>query len=130
MTPQPESSSGSPSKASPGEPVGSKDWPSVDDSVTEETPLLRSESSSPAAGSVSSATSELSQDEDSPDLDTPNQRVSRARGLAIVLSVYLLIFLQGRLDFKPLFASNHLSGTNAVNKQQPTCRVLPWRSQR
>ncbi|KAI1657261.1 MFS general substrate transporter [Daldinia decipiens] len=94
MSPQPESSSGSLFKTGPGELVDSKDWPSVDDSATEETPLLRSESSSPAAGSVSSATSEHSQDEDFPDLDTPNQRVSRARGLAIILSVYLLIFLQ------------------------------------
>ncbi|KAI1483123.1 MFS general substrate transporter [Daldinia eschscholtzii] len=94
MDSQPESSRSLPPKAGLREPVDSKDSPSVDYSATEETPLLRSESSSPAAGSVSSATSESSQDEDSPDLDTPNQRVSRARGLAIVLSVYLLIFLQ------------------------------------
>ncbi|KAI8966613.1 MFS general substrate transporter [Daldinia sp. FL1419] len=91
MAHQPESSS----KAGLGKPIDPKNRPSVDDSATEETPLLRSESSSPAAGSVSSPTSRLSQDGEDPlDLDTPNQRVSRLRGLAIVLSVYLLIFLQ------------------------------------
>ncbi|KAI1778388.1 MFS general substrate transporter [Hypoxylon cercidicola] len=94
MTFQTESSGGSASKNFPGEHVGSKDASLADDSTTEETPLLRSESSSPVSSSASSATSDLSQDAASPDLDTPNQSVSRGRGLAIILSMYLLLFLQ------------------------------------
>ncbi|KAI1211500.1 MFS general substrate transporter [Annulohypoxylon truncatum] len=94
MTSQVESSGGSPSKDGLREPIGSKDTPSINDSATEETPLLRSASGSDIIESISSATSEPSEDGDSPDLDTPNQRVSRGRAVAIVLSVYLLIFLQ------------------------------------
>ncbi|KAI1762147.1 MFS general substrate transporter [Hypoxylon sp. FL1150] len=89
MTLPAESPGGSASKKSPlREHVSSRD---ADDSAAEETPLLLSESSSPVG---SSATPELSQDEAALDLDTPNQRVSRGRGLAIILSMYLLIFLQ------------------------------------
>ncbi|KAI2463636.1 MFS general substrate transporter [Annulohypoxylon bovei var. microspora] len=91
---QAESSEGSPSKKGLREPVDFKDAPSINDSTTEETPLLRSESGSDITGSVSSAPSEPSEDGYSPDLDTPNQRVSRGRAVAIILSVYLLIFLQ------------------------------------
>ncbi|XXH03717.1 hypothetical protein Hte_010123 [Hypoxylon texense] len=96
---QTEASGGSASRNALREHVSSKDAASslADDSATEETPLLRSASSSPVpSSSASSATSELSRDDDvaSPDLDTPNQRVSRGRGLAIILSMYLLIFLQ------------------------------------
>ncbi|KAI1093135.1 MFS general substrate transporter [Rostrohypoxylon terebratum] len=95
MTSQAESSGGSPSKNGVRESVDSKDAPSINDSTTEETPLLGFASGSVMAGTVSSATSEPSEDDgDSPDLDTPNQRVSRGRAVAIVLSVYLLIFLQ------------------------------------
>ncbi|KAI1098622.1 MFS general substrate transporter [Jackrogersella minutella] len=98
MAPQIESSSSSPLKDTLRESIDYKDAPSIDDDATEGTPLLRSQSGSDIAGTVSSATSELSQDGDqdgdSPDLDTPNQRVSRGRAVAIILSVYLLIFLQ------------------------------------
>ncbi|KAI0896692.1 MFS general substrate transporter [Annulohypoxylon nitens] len=94
MTSQTESSGGSLSKNGVRESVDSKDAPSINDSTTEETPLLGSASGSVIAGTVSSTTSEPSEDGGSPDLDTPNQRVSRSRAVAIVLSVYLLIFLQ------------------------------------
>ncbi|KAI1331735.1 MFS general substrate transporter [Xylariaceae sp. FL0255] len=58
--------------------------------VTEETPLLdSSRSPSPTA---SSGTSETYPDEVDA-LDKPNQSVSRERGIAIILSVYLLIFM-------------------------------------
>ncbi|KAL7623053.1 hypothetical protein AAE478_006732 [Parahypoxylon ruwenzoriense] len=97
--PQPESSGSSPARNSPREaPLDLKDPAVADDSAAEDTPLLHSESRSrrlPSSGS--SATSEYGQvldgDSDSSDLDTPNQRVSPSRGVAIVLSVYLLIFL-------------------------------------
>ncbi|KAI0885713.1 MFS general substrate transporter [Annulohypoxylon maeteangense] len=90
-----ESSGGSPFKNGSREESGdSKDAPSINDSTTEETPLLRSGSGSDVVGSVSSVSSDPSEDGDSPDLDTPNQRVSRGRAVAIILSVYLLIFLQ------------------------------------
>lgn len=95
MTSQTESSGGSLSKNGVRESVDSKDAPSINDSTTEETPLLGSASGSVIAGTVSSATSEPSEDGSFPDLDTPNQRVSRSRAVAIILSVYLLIFLQG-----------------------------------
>ncbi|KAI0838699.1 MFS general substrate transporter [Hypoxylon sp. FL0890] len=94
MTPQPESSKGSPLKNGLGESIDSKDTPSIDDTATEETPLLLSEAGSDITGSVSSATSEISEDGDCEDLDTPNQTVGRGRAIAIALSVYLLIFLQ------------------------------------
>ncbi|KAI6089891.1 MFS general substrate transporter [Hypoxylon rubiginosum] len=87
-----KSSGGSAPKSPLRKHVSSRD---VDDSTTEDTPLLRSESSSPVpSNAASSVTSELSQDDAGPDLDTPNQRVSKGRGLAIILSMYLLIFLQ------------------------------------
>ncbi|KAI2625944.1 MFS general substrate transporter [Hypoxylon sp. NC1633] len=85
---------GSPSRNGIQDGIGRRPSPSIDDTATEETtPLLRSESGSHLTSSRSSATSELTQDEDSLDLDTPNQRVSRGRAVAIILSVYLLIFL-------------------------------------
>ncbi|KAI1389716.1 MFS general substrate transporter [Hypoxylon trugodes] len=93
MTIQPESS-GSSVKNDLRETVESRDTPSIDGSATEDTPLLRSESDSHVASSASSATSGPSQDEVLSDLDTPNQKVSRGRAVAIILSVYLLIFLQ------------------------------------
>ncbi|KAI1380944.1 MFS general substrate transporter [Hypoxylon crocopeplum] len=93
MTSQTEPSSGSLSKNGPIEHVERRGSPSVDDTATEETPLLQSESSSHPTSSRSSATSEPSQDGDFPDLDTPNQRVSRSRAVAIILSVYVLIFM-------------------------------------
>ncbi|OTA91000.1 hypothetical protein M434DRAFT_397562 [Hypoxylon sp. CO27-5] len=91
---QPESSRSSPLKNGLGESINSKDAPSVDDTATEETPLLRSESGSDITGSISSATSGIPEDGAAEDLDTPNQTVGRGRGIAIALSVYLLIFLQ------------------------------------
>ncbi|KAI1140334.1 MFS general substrate transporter [Hypoxylon sp. FL0543] len=94
MTPQPETSRGSPLKNGLGESISSKDTPSVDDTATEETPLLRPEAGSDVtAGSVSSATSQVWEDGAREDLDTPNQTVGRGRAIAIALSVYLLIFL-------------------------------------
>jgi hypothetical protein len=62
--------------------------------TTEETPLLRSATSSRPASRGSSVSSEIYNDEE-PDMDSANQKVSRSRGIAIGLSVYALIFLQG-----------------------------------
>ena len=79
-------------------------------STTEATPLIRSETSSAASdGPASGRTSSSSEiyrdvegasgarggDGDEPP-DEPNQKVGPGRALAIVLSVYVLIFLQGR----------------------------------
>ncbi|KAI0386705.1 MFS general substrate transporter [Hypomontagnella monticulosa] len=93
MAPRTESPGGPALKDGLRETVTPRDSPSIDDTTTEETPLLRSEDSSPLPSSGSSAT-DLSREDDSPDLDTPNQKVSRGRAVAIILSVYLLIFLQ------------------------------------
>ncbi|KAI0141683.1 MFS general substrate transporter [Xylariaceae sp. FL1272] len=64
--------------------------------ATEDTPLLSSRAGSPVLSCVSS---EIYRDdaagdqEHRDDLDTPNQQVSKKRGVAIMLSVYVLIFL-------------------------------------
>ncbi|KAI1258608.1 major facilitator superfamily domain-containing protein [Xylariaceae sp. FL1019] len=64
--------------------------------ATEDTPLLSPRAESPALSGVSS---EIYRDnpagnqEHQEDLDTPNQKVSKRRGVAIILSVYVLIFL-------------------------------------
>jgi hypothetical protein len=74
--------------------------------ATEDTPLLRSERDSSTSQSPpsSSASSEIYRDAgiDGPkdaglvdDLDSPNHKVTRKRAAAIVLSVYILIFLLG-----------------------------------
>lgn len=73
-------------------------------SATEATPLIRSEAG-PASGRTSSS-AEIYRDVEGADgardgdgdepPDEPNQKVGRGRALAIVLSVYVLIFLQGR----------------------------------
>ncbi len=74
-------------------------------STTEVTPLIRSGASSPGAlsGGGTSSSSEIYRDVEDRDRDrdrdhdpdVPNQRVGPGRALAIVLSVYALIFLQG-----------------------------------
>ena len=72
-------------------------------STTEATPLIRSETSSAAPPSDGTRpSSEIYRDDETADgdgamRDEPNQKVGPGRGLAIVLSVYVLIFLQGRL---------------------------------
>ncbi|KAI1081116.1 MFS general substrate transporter [Whalleya microplaca] len=77
------------------EPIEPDDQSSKDDTTinTEETPLLRSESNSDTAPSSSSASSDICDDVDS-ELDTSNQSVTRGRAIAIMLSFYVLIFLQ------------------------------------
>ncbi|KAI1742600.1 major facilitator superfamily domain-containing protein [Xylaria scruposa] len=55
--------------------------------ATEDSPLLRSSSSS-------SAPSSRGPEDEEEDLDTANQTVTKKRGIAIILSVYILIFLQ------------------------------------
>ena len=69
-------------------------------SPTEATPLIRSETSSGGPQSDGTApSSEIYRDAEATDreaLDEPNQKVGPGRALAIVLSVYVLIFLQGR----------------------------------
>ncbi len=61
--------------------------------AAEDTPLLQSErSSSSPPTSLSSAGINRPQDED---LDIANQTVTKQRAVAIILSVYILIFLQG-----------------------------------
>ncbi|KAI0007918.1 MFS general substrate transporter [Xylariaceae sp. FL0662B] len=60
-----------------------------DTTITDDTPLLRSESGS----SRSPASSDVCEDVNS-ELDTPNQNVGRGRAVAIMLSFYVLIFLQ------------------------------------
>lgn len=69
-------------------------------STTEETPLIRSGASSPRplsdGGTASS--SEIYRDVEDrhrDESDVPNQKVGPGRAVAIVLSVYLLVFLQG-----------------------------------
>ncbi|KAI8624837.1 MFS general substrate transporter [Xylariaceae sp. FL1651] len=69
--------------------------------VAEDTPLLRSEhdSSHTPSPDSSAASSETYRDagideREDEDLDTPNQRVTRKRAAAIMLSIYILIFLQ------------------------------------
>ncbi|KAI1750780.1 major facilitator superfamily domain-containing protein [Xylaria castorea] len=57
--------------------------------ASEASPLLRSERSSSSPPSSRSSTGP--EDED---LDTANQTVTKKRGIAIILSVYILIFLQ------------------------------------
>ncbi|KAI0201890.1 major facilitator superfamily domain-containing protein [Astrocystis sublimbata] len=61
--------------------------------ATEDSPLLRSERNSASPPSSRSPT-ELTDTEDGEDLDTANQTVTKKRGIAIILSVYILIFFQ------------------------------------
>ncbi|KAH9900251.1 MFS general substrate transporter [Xylariomycetidae sp. FL2044] len=71
-------------------------------SASEDTPLLQQEESSSrrddddddAASMVRSEEEEANGHRGGEDLDTPNQKVTRARGVSIALSLYLLIFLQ------------------------------------
>lgn len=65
-------------------------------STTEVTPLLRSTATSRPTSSRSSIP-DAGFDGLDKDLDLPKQTVSRRRGIAIALSVYLLIFLQGSI---------------------------------
>lgn len=65
--------------------------------TSEATPLLRSAISSNPSTRSSSPPSDRGPNgrQVVSDLDVPNQQVSRARAVAIILSVYILIFLQG-----------------------------------
>ena len=69
-------------------------------STTEATPLIRSETSSPEFPSDGTPPSSgIYRDHEATDgepPDEPNQKVGPGRALAIVLSVYVLIFLQGK----------------------------------
>lgn len=58
--------------------------------ATEDSPLLRSERST---SNPPSSRSSIGPDDE--DLDVANQTVTKKRGIAIMLSVYVLIFLQG-----------------------------------
>ncbi|KAI5860237.1 MFS general substrate transporter [Durotheca rogersii] len=96
--PSPPRAEASGSSLDPGKPKSATAAEYGENDAAEDTPLLRSGSSSLRAGSVSIASaSEYGREQDdatdSLDLDTPNQTVSRGRAVAIVLSVYLLIFL-------------------------------------
>ncbi|KAI0601520.1 major facilitator superfamily domain-containing protein [Biscogniauxia sp. FL1348] len=85
----------------PTDHVPSDDSFSRDDDVTltnEDTPLLPSEGSSshPASssGTYRDDTAAADDNDDDADLDVAKQSVSRGRAIAIILSVYVLIFLQ------------------------------------
>lgn len=63
--------------------------------ATEDTPLLRSEGSSSSLGSSDIYPDGNTGGPKDEDLDVANQTVTKKRAIAIILSVYVLIFLQG-----------------------------------
>ncbi|KAI1850241.1 hypothetical protein JX266_004099 [Neoarthrinium moseri] len=62
--------------------------------ASEATPLLRSENTSQTSRSSSSSRTDAPRQDGVSDLDEPNLKVSRRRAIAIMISVYILIFLQ------------------------------------
>ncbi|KAI1116323.1 major facilitator superfamily domain-containing protein [Nemania sp. NC0429] len=62
--------------------------------ATEDTPLLRSEGSSSSLGTSDIYPDGSIEGPKDDDLDVPNQSVTKKRAVAIILSVYVLIFLQ------------------------------------
>lgn len=65
--------------------------------ATEDTPLLRSEGSSLSLGSSDTYPDGSIDGPKDEDLDVANQTVTKKRAIAIILSVYVLIFLQGTM---------------------------------
>ncbi|KAH7030757.1 major facilitator superfamily domain-containing protein [Microdochium trichocladiopsis] len=78
-------------------------------STTEATPLLRSTATSRPVSSRSSVPDNGQGGLDK-DLDVPNQIVSRGRAVAIILSVYLLIFLQASNASGMTMAQSRIAG--------------------
>ncbi|KAM0808473.1 putative Major facilitator superfamily domain-containing protein [Seiridium cardinale] len=75
-----------------GDDASSRDYTTV----SEATPLLQSETSSQTSrtGSVSGSSAPQNGSPPSIDSDEPNVKVSGKRGISIIISVYILIFLQ------------------------------------
>jgi hypothetical protein len=77
-----------------GADVDAHEFASDDTTQTEETPLLASETSSHTLRNASPSGIEAAQ-RAAEDDDVPNQRVGLVRGLIIIISTWLFIFLQG-----------------------------------